>query len=236
MHLQDKKILTFDCYGTVIDWEQGIIAALREQLNCDTESDDDLLTLFASFETVVQNENPTWLYPKVLGDVILKMADSLPFDANNIDAKKFGQSVGLWPAFPDTSEALMSLQKHFKLVIVSNIDNESISKSAALMDIDFDYIYTAQDIGAYKPDHRVFEYVFEKLLLEGYPKSSILHVAQSLYHDHVPAYDLSLDSVWIDRRFDRQSGGATPTVDDKYIPTLKFNSLIDFATYCDMNL
>jgi 2-haloacid dehalogenase len=231
MVLTEKRVLTFDCYGTLIDWESGIVEALYKIFPTDI-AEDTLLSIFASHETTIQSQNPTWLYPQVLAQASILIGDQVGISVSEDLANNFSKSIASWPPFSDTRSALMQLQKRFKLVIVSNIDNDSIIKSAALMGISFDHIYTAKDIGAYKPDHKVFYHVFDKLQHMGFQKSEILHVAQSLYHDHMPAYELGLDRVWIDRRYLKDGEGATPSVDPKYIPQLRFIGLQEFADFC----
>jgi 2-haloacid dehalogenase len=235
LELKHKKALTFDCYGTLIDWENGVIAALHTLGHTDMDN-EHILSLFADHETLIQQEHPTWLYPQVLSEVYHRLMNHLSLDVDNEKAIAFGASVGDWLPFADTHEALSKLQTHFQLIIVSNIDNASIAKSARNMGITFDHIFTAQDMGAYKPDLKVFHHFIDKLSHQGIEKSEILHVAQSLYHDHSPAQKIGLDSVWIDRRRGKVGSGATPLTSDVEIPVLSFGSLMEFAEYCDANM
>jgi len=229
--LTDFNVLSFDCYGTLIDWETGIRAALaawRRRENIQV-SDEDFVAAFGKFEWEEEEENPTLLYPKILARVLKRMAAGWGVYASPEDMKAFGRSVGDWPAFQDTPLALAYLKRHFKLVILSNVDRESFSYSNAKLGVEFDHIYTAQDIGSYKPDMENFQYLLSNLEDEGYQPSSLLHVAESLYHDHIPAKKLGLATCWIHRRYDKQGFGATRPPDEKVQPDFRFNSLQDFA-------
>ena len=137
----------------------------------------------------------------------------------------FGGSVGSWPAFPDSAAALSRLHERFKLAVITNCDDDLFAASARRLGVDFDFVITAQQVGAYKPSHRNFEVAFERI---DRPRDRILHVAQSLFHDHVPARELGLSSVWIDRRHDRPGSGATPAA--TAAPTL---AVPDMATFAD---
>lgn len=229
--LQDKKIITFDCYGTLIDWETGILKSLKESMSIGHLSDHEILKMFASAESKIQKEDPAMLYEKVLEKVIKNIAGHLSIKINDENSAVFARSVRTWIPFNDTIGALQKLSSKYKLVIISNIDNLSIKYTKSLLKVDFFRTYTAQDIGAYKPDLIVFEYVFDKLESEGYLKSEILHVAESLYHDHVPAKKMGFDSVWINRRHDKSGNGATPNVGKEWIPDYMFTDLSSFADW-----
>jgi 2-haloacid dehalogenase len=228
-----KKILTFDCYGTLIDWETGIVSALKMVFGSVDKSDDDWLESFAAIETHVQAANPTALYPEVLKITVQQMAKEMKVVIGYEAVVSFGDSVGHWPPFEDTAEALKQLQSRYILVILSNIDNASIRRSEQLMGIQFDHIWTAQDIGSYKPDIRNFEYAQRQIQSLGMDKPEWLHVAQSIYHDHVPAAQMGLDRVWIDRRYNKQGLGATPQADVNAIPEERYTSLTAFAAACN---
>ena len=230
-NMPDKKILTFDCYGTLIDWETGILNHISPALSgCDL-NDDEILKLFAQSEYKIQSDNPQLKYQEVLQKVIKKIGDDLSIAISDREVADFGLSVRNWAAFPDTIAALQKLSAHFKLIIVSNIDNDSIAATKNQLNIDFYRTYTAQDIGAYKPDLKVFNYVFNQLAKEGYHKDEVLHVAESLYHDHVPAKKMGFDSVWINRRFGKSSNGATPKVEKQWEPEYQFKDLASFAEW-----
>lgn len=210
MRLAAFKALSFDCYGTLIDWETGISAALAPLAErAGIAAGDEALAAFATVESRVQEANPDWLYPAVLAEVHRTLADQWGIARNPDDESAFAASVGLWPAFPDTPAALSYLKRHFRLVILSNVDKASFALSNRRLGVEFDHVFTAEEIGSYKPDPRNFEFLVERLEEEGIARSDILHVAQSLFHDHVPANRIGLASAWIDRRSGK-GGGATP--------------------------
>jgi 2-haloacid dehalogenase len=213
MRLGDYSALTFDCYGTLIDWETGILAALRPWAAAHrvTADDEQLLAAFARAESRREVAEPTAPYPRILAGVLEDLAGEVGADASPQEAAAFGGSVKDWPAFPDSAEALAYLQQHYKLVIVSNVDRASFRHSNARLGVTFDAVITAEDAGDYKPAPNHFQLALARLADMGVPKDRVLHVAQSLYHDHVPAKRLGLATVWVDRRSDRgATGGATP--------------------------
>ena len=229
--LIDFDVLSFDCYGTLIDWETGIrtvLAPWRRRENIQV-SDDAFVEAFGKFEWQEEEENPTLLYPKILERVLKRMAASWGVYTTPDDLRSFGRSVGNWPAFQDTPLALAYLKQHFKLVILSNVDRESFSYTNAKLGVEFDHVYTAQDIGSYKPDMENFQYLLSNLEDEGYLPSRLMHVAESLYHDHIPAKKLGLSTCWINRRHGKQGYGATRAPDEKVQPDFRFNSLQEFA-------
>jgi len=238
MQIENKKVLTFDCYGTLIDWEKGILDVLQPILwaNGLKISDDEILITFGQTEHVIQAGSPGMLYGKVLEEVMFKFGEKYGFNPTEAQAESFSLSIKKWKPFPDTFAALQKLTRFYKIIIVSNIDNTSIASTMPLLGVDFYKIFTAQEIGAYKPDEKVFRYVFEKLSNEGLQKNDILHVAESIFHDHIPAKKLNLDSVWINRRFDKNTGGATPDTDNSFIPNLQFNTLLDFAVWAEQKM
>ena len=222
------KALTFDCYGTLIDWETGILASMGKVR--DKVADDDvLLELFATHEHRIEAHHPGLLYSDVLKEVYKSILSDLAINADPADIDAFGKSVGSWPAFDDTVEALRILGRRFSLVIISNIDNHSIAHSLKKLEVPFYRIFTAQDMGFYKPDVRVFGHVINCLADDGIDKDQIVHVAQSLFHDHGPAAQLGLKRVWINRRWLKSGEGATPAADPCLIPEDTFPDLITFA-------
>jgi 2-haloacid dehalogenase len=227
----DYSVLTFDCYGTLIDWEAGIYAALQPLLAKTTTplSKDDVLETFARHESSQEAETPQMTYSDVLTAVHRRLADEWGLAASNADHRLFGNSVPDWPAFPDSAEALAYLKQHYKLVILSNVDRTSFAGSNARLGVSFDAIYTAQDIGSYKPDLSNFRYMLDHLAELRIDKSDILHTAQSLFHDHAPAKAVGLASAWIDRRHAIGGFGATmaPPAGASY--DVRFNSMADFA-------
>ena len=204
-------VLTFDCYGTLIDWEAGILAALRPPLAAHgiQAPDDALLEAFARHEAEVE-AGPYQRYRDVLASVLTAMLDHRGAEASSEEAATFGGSVVDWPAFPDSAAALARLHDRFRLGVITNCDDDLFAASQAKLGVEFDWVVTAQQSKRYKPNPRGFELMFERV---GIPPSRILHVAQSLYHDHVPAKRLGLSTVWVDRRGDRPGSGATPPAD-----------------------
>ena len=201
-------VLTFDCYGTLIDWESGILAALRASLAAHgiAEADDDVLAAFARHEAEVEAA-PYRAYREVLGEVLGAMVGHFGAEASADERTTFGGSVADWPAFPDSAAALAALHGRFKLGVITNCDDDLFAASQAKLGLEFDWLVTAQQAKRYKPNPRGFELMFERV---GLPPARILHVAQSLYHDHVPAKRLGLSTVWVNRRAGKPGSGATP--------------------------
>ncbi|HEY1891342.1 MAG TPA: haloacid dehalogenase type II [Steroidobacteraceae bacterium] len=212
MKLTDFKVLTFDCYGTLIDWETGLHDSLRKLV---AKADramprDRVLAEFGRHELAQQAETPAMPYSQLLAVVYRRLARAWGITTSNEEANTFGASVPDWPEFADSAAALQYLKRHYKLVILSNVDRLSFRSSNARLKVDFDAIYTAQDIESYKPSDRNFEYMLRRLEDDfGFGKSDVLHVAQSLLHDHAPANRAGLASAWIDRRHAEGGWGAT---------------------------
>lgn len=239
--LDEARLLSFDCYGTLIDWEYGItdtVVHLAKPYSVHP-SEGEILSLFASHETHVQDANPTWTYPVILSETWRRMAQSLGLPSMDSspeqcerDAHFFASSVPNWPAFPDSHEALIALQSRCKLVILSNVDNASFAGSNARLGVTFDAILTAQDIGSYKPDLNNFRVLLSKADALGVPIHQHLHVAQSLFHDHVPAQAVGLKTVWINRYGAKRAAagtrGATPAAAPVH-PHWEFPTLREFA-------
>jgi 2-haloalkanoic acid dehalogenase type II len=211
MRLTDFKVLTFDCYGTLIDWESGMFAALGPLIAkvAAPLSRDDVLKAHARHESQQQATTPAKRYSELLAIVYKRLAEEWGVSATWDECLAYGRSIRDWPAFPDSAAALAYLKQHYKLVILSNVDNESFAFSNVRLGVAFDAVYTAEDIGSYKPSPRNFEYMLEKLGQRGIGKAEILHTAESLFHDHGPANDFGLANCWIHRRHDRQGFGAT---------------------------
>jgi len=199
--------LTFDCYGTLIDWEAGILGAIRPVLvRHGVKADDQtILEIFAALEAK-HEEGEYVRYELVLRMVMAEMSLRLGFDATPDDVLGLPRSLASWKPFPDTIEALRKLKTRYKLVILSNVDDALFKDTAKSLEVPFDQIITAQQARAYKPDRRIFEHAFEQLAL---PRERILHVAQSIYHDIIPARALGVACVWINRRRGRTGTGAT---------------------------
>jgi len=219
------KALTFDCYGTLIDWEAGILGALEPwaERHGVALRGDALLDAFARVESAIQTAAPGKLYTDVLHDVLLALARSNGLTAQDDEARGFAASISDWPAFPDSADALGYLKQHYALVILSNVDRTSFAHSNAKLGIELDLIVTAEDVGSYKPNLAHFERAFADLAARGITRAEILHVAQSLFHDIAPANRLALPCVWVDRRHYRPGAGATPPSDAT--PDLRVTSL-----------
>jgi 2-haloacid dehalogenase len=231
MNLTDFKVLTFDCYGTLIDWESGIAAALQP-LAAKTRRAwmrDELLEAFARHEADQERATPDMIYSELLAVVHGRIAREWVVAASPEDNARFGRSVPDWPAFPDSAGALGYLKKHYALVILSNVDRVSFAASNAKLGVVFDHIFTAQDIGSYKPNPRNFGYMIDKLAQAGFARGDILHTAESLFHDHVPANRAGLASAWIYRRHAQQGFGATHPPESMPRIDFKFNSLAELA-------
>jgi 2-haloacid dehalogenase len=231
MRLTDFSTLTFDCYGTLIDWETGIYGALAPWLerNGVGLERDQVLEAFAEVESVQQAATPAMRYSDLLAEVHAGLARRFDIAADPAAAAAFGASVKDWPAFADCAAALAYLKRHFKLVILSNVDRASFAHSNAKLGVTFDAIYTAEDIGSYKPDPRNFSYLLSHLAERGIDKAQILHTAESLFHDHVPAKRAGLTTCWIHRRAGKEGHGATRVPDTDVRPDFRFESMAAMA-------
>jgi 2-haloalkanoic acid dehalogenase type II len=209
MRLSDFKALSFDCYGTLIDWETGLSTALRPLAERSGRSPEQLLDAYGPIEHEIEEVHPQMRYSELLEKVHERLCDELGVDRDEAEAAALGASVGNWPVFPDSPDSLSYLKDHFRLIILSNVDRRSFVGSNRRLGVEFDFIFTAEDIGSYKPSLRNFEYMIDRLGEAGIEKGAILHVAQSLFHDHVPANRVGIASAWIDRRHDKPGSGAT---------------------------
>lgn len=232
MRLCDFTTLSFDCYGTLIDWESGILENLQP-LTSRVErvlSGDDILEAHARHESRRQTQTPDRLYRELLRDVYADLAKEWGVDANEGECREYGLSVRNWSAFPDSAEALAYFKRHYKLVLLSNVDGQSFQASNEKLGVDFDAIITAEDVGAYKPSLKNFHYMLNVLQKAGIDKSDILHTAESMFHDHEPARRIGLASCHIYRRHARKGFGAT--MKPRTLPScaFRFNSMLDMAT------
>jgi 2-haloacid dehalogenase len=219
------EVLTFDCYGTLIDWEAGIAVGLGEVTRAHgvDVGDEELLTMYAGHEAELE-AGPYLRYREVLARACRAVAADLGTAPSDEEVAAFASSVGDWPAFPDSAAALADLHRRFKLAVITNCDDDLFAASNRRLGVTFDHVITAQQAGSYKPSHRNFELAFERI---GRPRERILHVAQSLFHDHVPAKELGLTSVWINRRAGREGSGATPPA--AATPDATFPDMASFA-------
>jgi len=229
------KALSFDCYGTLIDWEAGIGAILgpwaREQgLEASGEA---LLLAYGDSEAAVERERPEALYPEVLATAFRRAGEQLGAPVSDAWAQRLGGSVPDWPAFPDSADALARLARHYRLIIVSNVHRDGFAGSNRRLRGDFAAIITAEDVGGYKPAENHFRALDAALGDLGVERGELLHVAQSLFHDHVPAKREGLASVWINRRGDRAGWGATPEPAEAFTYAAEFGSMAAFADAVD---
>lgn len=227
--LTDFKVLSFDVYGTLIDWKAGLIRALQPLLaaNEASRSDDQIMSAIRSAEAKQQADTPTMKYSELLATIHPQVARNLDLTKlpTEAESRAFGESVGTWAAFPDTVDALRRLSKHYKLVVLSNVDLRGIGASIAgpMEGFGFDLVLTAEEIGSYKPDLRNFDYMLRRVGEEyGVGKEQVLQTAQSQFHDHHPAKEIGLKSAWIARY-----GGSLDNLEAKF--DWKFSSLGDMA-------
>ncbi len=217
--------LTFDCYGTLIDWETGIVTGLRRVLDArgvrpDT---DELLERYAAVEAELE-AGPYRRYRDVLAGSLERVASAYGVTTDADDLARFGGSVTDWPAFDDSAAALARLATRFRLGVLTNCDDDLFAASNRRLGVDFDWVVTAQQANGYKPRLENFELLLGRVAL---PRDRILHVAQSLFHDHVPARAMGFRTVWIDRRRGLPGSGATPPAEA--IPDATFPDMTSFA-------
>lgn len=231
MRLSDFTALTFDCYGTLIDWESGMLRALGPLMERASRKPaaNEILESHARHEAAQQLQTPAMRYSELLAVVCKRIAEEWGIAVTWKECVAYGNSVKDWSAFPDTVEALKYLKRHFRLAILSNVDNQSFSASAERLQVAFDGVYTAQDVGSYKPSSRNFDYMIEKLSGLGVAKGQILHTAESLFHDHAPANKLGLASCWIHRRHGKEGFGATMKPGTMPHHDFRFTSMAEMA-------
>ncbi len=228
MQLRDFRALSFDCYGTLIDWETGIWDALSPLRRAGLSDRSNALAAFARHESAVQKAEPKASYPDVLARVHQRLSEEFDFPPDPELDVGFGGSVKDWPAFPDSEAGLQYLGQHFRLIILSNVSRAAFASSERRLGAGFDAVYTAEDIKSYKPDPRNFRYLIEHCEQDfGIGKDELLHVAQSLYHDHVPARAAGLATAWIDRQ--QGQPGATKPVTDRPDVSFVFPDLAALA-------
>jgi len=231
MKLTDFKALTFDCYGTLIDWEGGMVEGLKPlTARVSRElSRNEILEAHARHESSQQKWTPAKRYSELLPIVYKRLAEEWGVNVTPEECAIYGRSVRKWPAFTDSPGALQYLKNHYKLVILSNVDNESFAASNDRLGVEFDATYTAEDVGSYKPSDRNFDYMLDKLKTLGIEKHEILHTAESMFHDHGPAKRQGLASCWIYRRHDQEGFGATMHPGERPRYDFRFNSMADLA-------
>ncbi len=219
------EILTFDCYGTLIDWEAGILPVLRAVLAAHGKnvSDSSLLKFYGDFEEGAERE-PYRPYREVLASVVQQFGAELGFSPTKQEELSLPESLARWEPWPDTVSALKQLKKHYRLAILSNIDDELFAGTRPKLGVEFDEVVTAQQAKAYKPSLKIFELALDRIKV---PRDRILHVGQSVYHDVIPAQKLGLRTVWVNRPSARAGVGAVKLASAK--PDLTVTSLEDLA-------
>ncbi len=231
MRLTEFQALSFDCYGTLIDWEAGLAAVLTPWArSAGLDLDDEaLLVAYSRHEADAEAAYPQEPYPEILARSMRALGDELGSPVSPDDAQRLAGSVPDWPAFTDSADALAALSERFKLIILSNVDRASFAASNRRLGVQFSAIITAQDVGSYKPSPRNFESLLAGAARIGVGDGRLLHVAQSLFHDHVPARQAGLPTVWINRRTGRPGWGATPAPPAPVVPDWEFSSMAALA-------
>jgi len=226
------SVLTFDCYGTIIDWETGIFSALRPILLAHDRKVDDVRLLEIYSELELHEEQKDFQnYRDVLRGVVRGFGDRLGFEATEAEQNSLPESIARWQPFPDSVGALRRLQEQFKLVVLSNIDNDLFALTAPKLGIEFHDVITAQQARCYKPGGKIFQTAERRI---GVGRERWLHVGQSVYHDVVPAQAMGLATVWVNRPSPRAGSGATKAAHAK--PDLKVSSLAELADAAAHNL
>jgi 2-haloacid dehalogenase len=226
MDADKYEVLSFDCYGTLVDWEGGIVSGLRPVLRAHgvEASDDEILDLHARTEHRLQSASEEEGYVKyrdVLGEEVREAGRRWGFEPSPFEVEALPDSVRYWLPFPDTVSALRVLKSRYELAIISNVDDGLFALTARYLEVEFDYIITAEQAGTYKPSLGNFELALKRM---GAAPEKILHVAESLFHDHVPAKKLGLDTAWVHRRAAKGGFGAAPPAEaafDIEVPDLE---------------
>jgi 2-haloacid dehalogenase len=222
------ELLTFDCYGTLINWEEGILRCLHCVLAAHGKDTDDatILQLYGEFEAHAE-QGEYRRYREVLQSVVRQFGKQLGFAPTDHEVNSLPESLNEWQPWPDTVTALRQLQSRFRLAIISNVDDDLFAATQPQLGVEFDQIITAQQAGAYKPSLKIFELALSRV---GVPAHRILHVGQSVYHDVIPAQSLGLVAVWVNRPSARAGVGAVKAVEGN--PDLQVSSLAELAAAC----
>lgn len=238
INFQQFEVLSFDCYGTLIDWESGILTALKTLLanhNIIQEnlavniSDDQLLEMFAQRESALEAKEYS-TYREILKKIVQDFGVQLNFMPTEEELNSLAESIQNWKPFPDTVTALKALKKRYKLTIISNVDDDLFAQTAKKLEIDFDWLITAQQVKSYKPSLQNFETAIERM---GISPNKLLHVAQSVYHDIIPANSMGLSTVWVNRRQNQAGSGATVAASGK--PDLEVPDLKTLVSLMDLS-
>jgi 2-haloacid dehalogenase len=219
------EILTFDCYGTLINWEAGILAAIHSILSSHgTNLDDDrLLTLYGEFEARAE-QGVFRSYRDILQSVVRDFGTELGFTPSEAEARSLPESLASWRPWPDTVASLRQLKARHRLAILSNVDDDLFAATRPQLGVEFDDVITAQQAQAYKPSLKLFELALSRI---NAPADRVLHVGQSIYHDVIPAQTLGLATVWVNRPSARPGTGAVKAAEGK--PDLTVGNLAELA-------
>ncbi|HXR17082.1 MAG TPA: haloacid dehalogenase type II [Terriglobales bacterium] len=225
------KILTFDCYGTLIDWESGIFAALRPILTAHNQkmTDSALLELYSELEASAE-AGDFLRYRDVLQSVVRGFGKRLGFSPTEAEVRSLPESLKNWQPFPDTVEALRKLKSRYQLAVMSNIDDDLFASTAPKLGVAFDHLITAQQAGCYKPCMKIFKLAEERM---GVSREHWLHIGQSIYHDVIPAQSLGIATVWVNRPSPRSGSGAAKAASGK--PDLEVPNLKTLANLTSSN-
>jgi 2-haloacid dehalogenase len=206
LNFAQYRLISFDCYGTLIDWEAGIFSALRPTLAAHgkTIADADLLRLYSELESAAQ-QGEFHPYREVLQSVVRGFGKHLGFNPTDSQTRSLPESLSHWPPFADTIAALRKLKQRYQLAVISNVDDDLFAPTARRLQIPFDYVVTAQQAHAYKPSLQMFRLAQQRT---GAAPGQWLHVAQSVYHDVIPARSLGIATVWVNRPSSRPGSGA----------------------------
>jgi len=219
------EILTFDCYGTLINWEDGILLCLHRILAAHGKDTDDatILRLYGDFEAHAE-QGEYRRYRQVLQSVVRQFGEQLGFAPTAEEANSLPESLGEWKPWPDTVTALQELKSRFRLAIISNVDDDLFAATLPQLGVQFDHIITAQQAGAYKPSLKIFALALRRIAV---PAHRVLHVGQSIYHDVLPAQSLGLATVWVNRPSPRTGVGAVKAADGH--PDLQVSSVAELV-------
>jgi 2-haloacid dehalogenase len=219
------SVLSFDCYGTMIDWEAGIFSALRPILSTHNKRVNDvtLLKLYSELELEAEQQKYS-SYREVLQSVVRGLGQRLGFGPSAAEIRSLPESLPAWQPFPDTVPALRALKNRYQLAVISNIDDDLFALTAPQLGVTFDHVITAQQALCYKPCKRIFQIARGRLAVS---RENWLHVGQSIYHDVIPAQALGIAAVWVNRPSPRTGAGATKAAAGK--PDLEVSSLKDLA-------
>jgi 2-haloacid dehalogenase len=225
LDLSRFEMLTFDCYGTLINWEDGILRCLHGILAAHEKDVDDatILQLYGDFEAQAE-QGEYRRYRDVLQSVVRRLGKHLGFAPTEAESRSLPGSLAGWKPWPDTVSALVELQTCFKLAIISNVDDDLFAATRPQLGVEFAQVITAQQAGAYKPSLKIFELALSRI---GIPAHRVLHVGQSVYHDVIPAQSLGLSTVWVNRPSRRSGVGAVKAAEGH--PDLQISSLAELA-------